>query len=469
MYVTAFEKGFTPETALFDVPTEFSSGCDAYDRPYPGHIQTDCYMPSNFDNVYHGPMTIRSALARSINVPAVKMLYLVGIQNAIKTAQDMGITTLGSANTYGLTLVLGGGEVKLLDMTSAYGVFATGGTRHPYTGILSVQDKNGNTLESWQDNPTTILPVNPTLQISDVLSDNVARTPTFGPNSSLCFPDMPDRQIAVKTGTTNNHKDNWTVGYTPSLVAGVWTGKNDNTPTPQSVQAAPIWHEFMEAALGAYPPEMFEKPTIAPGYQDLPPVFRGYWQGNESFTVDTISGKLATPLTPEDTRHEYVITNVHDILYWISKSDPFSGAPTSPQNDPLYSNFETAVQNWWSANKYHYPVVSASQKPVGYDDVHTTANTPEITITSPTPGATFQEGGVILVSVSPSKTIYPIQKIDIFLNNAYVGTARGASPTYSFSFAGFPSAVSGANTMKVVSTDSVGNTTSGVVQVNLIL
>ena len=470
VYVTAFEKGFTPETQLFDVPTEFSTSCDPYGNPYPGHLKSECYMPRDFDNKFRGPMSIRNALAQSINVPAVKTLYMIGIPAAIKTAQDMGVTTLTDPASYGLTLVLGGGEVKLTDMVSAYGAFATGGVRHPETGILSVQDKDGNVLESWQDNPVTVLPKNPTLQIDDILSDNTARTPTFGPKSALYFPDMPNREIPVKTGTTNDNKDSWAIGYTPSLVAGVWLGRNDDIPMPTTISAAPIWHEFMEGALPSYPPEVFDKPVPDPNYDNLPPVLRGYWQGNESFTVDTVSGKLATPLTPKSTQKEYVITDVHDILHWISKNNFLGGVPTDPASDPLYNNWETAVENWWAANSYKYPIVTEAQKPVGYDDVHTAANMPQISIASPTQGETFSSTATIPVTLSSTSTHYPIQKIDVFLNNSYVGTSSSGTPlTFSFSANNVSSAVSGSNTMTVVGTDSVGDTASASTTITLTL
>ncbi len=450
MYATAFKDGYTPETVLFDVPTEFNTKCNPYGKPYPGVPEDQCYMPRNYDGQYHGPMTIREALARSMNVPAVKMLYMVGVKNAIKTAQDMGITTLTDPDRYGLSLVLGGGEVRLLEMTSAYGGFATGGVRHPYTGILSVQDKSGNTLEQWNDTPIEVLPKNVALQISDVLSDNVARTPTFGPNSALYF---PDRQVAVKTGTTNNYKDSWTVGYTPSLVAGVWIGKNDNTPMPVSVSAAPLWHMFMSEALATYPNETFEKPDPDPEYNKLPAILRGFFQGGESFVVDTISGKLATERTPKETQKEYVITNVHDLLYWVQKDNPRAGKPSNPANDGLFNNFETAVQNWWAQNSYRYPVVTSAQKPSGYDDIHTSDNAPVISIVSPTQ-TTFSKSDLITVRIANSGH-YALQKMDVFLNNVYVGTAQGASPSFSFTLGGTGISTNGDNMLSVIGTDTI--------------
>lgn len=451
MYATAFKMGYTPETMLFDVPTEFNTNCNPYGVPYSGS-KSQCYMPQNYDGRYHGPMTVRDALARSMNVPAVKMLSLVGINNAIKTAQDMGITTLTEPSRYGLSLVLGGGEVRLLEMVSAYSTFATEGERHPYSGVLSVEDKDGATLETWNDTPITVLPKNVTLNISDILSDNAARTPTFGANSALYF---PDRQVAVKTGTTNSYKDSWTVGYTPSFTAGVWIGKNDNTSMPVAVTAAPLWHAFMNEALKNYPKELFNKADPDPDYAKLPAVLRGYWQGNESYTIDTVSGKLATELTPKENQKEVVVTEVHDILHWVNPQDPRSGKPTNPQNEPLYNNFETAVQNWWNTNSSLYPITGAWGKPNGYDDIHTTVNAPHITITNPANAMVFTKNGTVPVKVSSTGT-YPLVKMDIFLNNVYVGTAPGSNPSFSFSPGQVSGVLLGQNTLGVIATDSIG-------------
>lgn len=450
VYATAFKKGYTPETILFDVPTEFNSSCSPYHIPGPGIPSNQCYMPQNYDGKYHGPMSIRSALARSMNVPAVKMLYMVGVSNAIKTAQDMGITTLADASRYGLALVLGGGEVRLLEMTSAYGAFANNGIRNPYSGVLRVEDKNGTILEEWSSREVEVIPKNVTLQISDVLSDNTARTPTFGANSAL---HIPGRQVAVKTGTTNDFKDSWTIGYTPSLVVGVWRGKNDNTPMPVAVNAAPLWRSFMNKTLSKYPNESFESPIPDPDYINLPPVLRGSFQGGESFTIDTISGKLATELTPKETQKEFVITNVHNILHWVKKEDPKGGKPENPENDSLYRNFEVAVQDWWSQNKGNYPQVTGNQRPTEYDDIHTPANKPVITIIN-TPQSVL--GNTPLTLQFTIIGTFPTKKTDIFMNNVFIGSTQNTS--FTFTPDNIPATQDGQNTISLVTTDLVYNT-----------
>ncbi|MEO5635389.1 MAG: transglycosylase domain-containing protein, partial [Candidatus Paceibacterota bacterium] len=207
IYATAFNQGYTPDTVLFDLPTEFQTTCDPYGKASAGHNQADCYMPKNYDGKYRGPIKLRDALAQSINIPAVKLFYLTGLKNSLKTAVDMGISTLTDSSRYGLTLVIGGGEVSLLDITSAYGVFADNGIRNPYTGILKVEQPNGSVLEEYTPNEKEILPKNTALIISNILSDEQARVPTFGSHSALF---IPDHAVAVKTGTTNSNKDAWT-------------------------------------------------------------------------------------------------------------------------------------------------------------------------------------------------------------------------------------------------------------------
>ena len=282
IYATAFNKGFTPDSVLFDLPTEFQTTCNAYGKALAGYNQKDCYMPDNYDGKYRGPIKLRDALAQSINIPAVKLFYLAGLKDSLKTAEDMGISTLTDVSRYGLTLVIGGGEVSLLDMTSAYGVFANDGVKNQYTGVLKVEDANGNILEEYTPNPQEVLPKNIALTISNILSDNIARIPTFGSSSPLV---VPGREVAAKTGTTNSNKDAWTLGYTPSIVVGVWAGNNDNKPMKKggSAMAGPIWNKFINEALKILPNEKFEKPNLEIDPKTVKPVLRGYWQGNENF------------------------------------------------------------------------------------------------------------------------------------------------------------------------------------------
>jgi 1A family penicillin-binding protein len=244
-YVAAFEKGWTPSTWIWDVPTQFPDGANPP------------YEPRNYDGKFHGGMTVRTALSNSFNIPAVKTLEFVGIYDdpntpekdgMIAMAERLGITSL-TRNDYGLSLTLGGGDVSLIDMTSAYSVFANGGQRMPPVSILKITDFAGNIIYEYKPEAgeQVIRPEHAYL-ISSILSDNNARSLMFGPNSPLNL----SFQVAAKTGTTNDIRDNWTLGYTPDLVTGVWIGNADYTPMVNSSGlsgAAPIWSQFMEFAV----------------------------------------------------------------------------------------------------------------------------------------------------------------------------------------------------------------------------
>jgi len=453
IYATAFNKGFTPDTVLFDLPTEFQTTCDALGKALPGHNQKDCYMPDDYDGKYRGPMSLRDALAQSINIPAVKLFYLAGLPDSLKTAEDMGISTLGDSGRYGLTLVIGGGEVSLLDMASAYGVFANDGERNPYTGILKVEDSSGKVLEEFNPNTQEVLPKNTALTITDILSDEKARQPTFGAHSSLY---IPGKDVAVKTGTTNNNKDAWTIGYTPSLVVGVWAGNNDNVPMKKggAAVAGPIWNKFMDQALKNLPEEKFEKPNLDVDPKTVKPALRGFWQGNENFFIDKISGKLATENTPRETTLEKVITNVHSILYWVDKNNITGAPPSNPENDSQFEHWEIPVQNWWTQNKNNYTVTTLNDKPTMTDDVHTGASKPVVSIVEPNANTVYSPNQKINLRISSSGP-FPIIKMDVFMNDTYLGTSEAP---FNFSFTPSESGnLQANNELKIVAYDSIYN------------
>ena len=429
IYATAFNKGFTPDTVLFDLPTEFQTTCDATGKALPGHDQKDCYMPDNYDGKFRGPISLRDALGQSINIIAVKLFYLAGLPDSLKTAESMGISTLGDINRYGLTLVIGGGEVSLLDMTSAFGVFANDGIRNPYTGILKIENLSGKVLEEFQPNSQEVLPKNTALTISDILSDEKAREPTFGVHSVLF---IPGRDVAVKTGTTNNNRDAWTIGYTPSVVVGVWAGNNDNTPMKKGgvAMAGPIWNKFMNETLKNLPNESFEKPDLETDPTKIKPALRGFWQGNENFFIDKISGKLATSNTPKETLQEKVVTNVHSILYWVDKNDILGPAPSNPSDNSQFNHWEIPVQNWWAQNKSKYFITTWNEKPTLLDDVHTDLSKPIVSILEPNDTTTYSLNQKIHLKIS-SSSVFPLQKMDIFINGIYLETDQ---PPFNFSF-----------------------------------
>lgn len=249
-YLAAFEKGWTASTLLWDVPSEFPPSGDPNDPRPP-------YVPVNYDGRFHGPVTVRTALANSYNIPAVKALQFVGVyddpqtsgeEGMVALARRLGITSLTRPD-YGLSLTLGGGEVSLLELTGAYSVFANGGRRVAPVAITRITDHNGNVLYQYEP-PAGDQVVRPehAYLISSILADNEARSPMFGLSSVLALPF----QAAAKTGTTNDFRDNWTVGYTPDVAVGVWVGNPDYTPmvnTSGLTGAAPIWAEFMQRAV----------------------------------------------------------------------------------------------------------------------------------------------------------------------------------------------------------------------------
>jgi membrane peptidoglycan carboxypeptidase len=323
IYALALMRGYTRNTVVFDVPTQFSTSC----RPSDVTNNTPpCYAPLDYDNKFRGPMTFETALAQSINIPAIKVLYLVGIQNAIRLANAFGLSTLGDPNQYGLTLVLGGGEVRLLDLTGAYSVFANDGVAHTPTGILEVDDSQRNVLLQYSPQPAQVLPENIARDISAMLSDAPARLPEYPLDSPLSFKGY---DVAVKTGTTDDTRDAWVVGYTPSLALGVWVGNNDNTPMVKSVAgfiAAPMWHEAMVYALSKYPKTYFGEPS--PISSSVPPMLQGNWRIPDAW------GNVVP----------------HSLLYWTNKNDPQGPPLSNPAEDPQFAYWEYGISAWYNSH-----------------------------------------------------------------------------------------------------------------------
>jgi 1A family penicillin-binding protein len=322
VYAEALLKGLTPQTVTFDLPTQFSTACAPTDTR---NDTPPCYAPKDYDGSWRGPMTLSSALGQSINIPAVKLLYFDGIQNVIDLATAAGITTLQPASHYGLPLALGAAEVTLVDMTDAYGTFANEGVHNPPTGILSVTDASGDVLEEYTPHPTQVIDAGVTHDISMMLSDNAARQPEFPPNSPLYF---PDQEVAVKTGTTNDFRDGWTIGYTPDLVVGAWAGNNNNSPMKPEIAGfivAPFWHEFMAKALQKYPQEFFGAPRPSP---DNPKPIQ--------------SGQYMTENGP------------HDLLYFFDRNNPDGPSPGNGSVDPQYHYWEYPVQLWAASTGASY-------------------------------------------------------------------------------------------------------------------
>lgn len=257
-YAAAFKRGYTASTLLLDVETKYPSGDPA--KPE--------YNPKNYDSKYRGPLQLRFALANSINTIAVKVSALVGVKEILRTAYDMGIESLEPSDEnlkrIGLSLTLGGGEVTLLDLAQAFGVLATGGLRQDPVAILKVVDANGKTIfEHKSPSARRVLPEDVSFLVSSILSDNDARKEIFGTRSHLV---ISGKTVAAKTGTTDDKRDNWTVGYTPYAVVGTWVGNNDNSPMHPSLAsgvtgAAPIWNRLMREVTRDRSDEQFIRPN----------------------------------------------------------------------------------------------------------------------------------------------------------------------------------------------------------------
>ncbi len=327
VYATAFQKGMNPATMLMDVVTNF------------GKYGSGSYIPRNYDGRERGPVSARQALQGSLNIPAVKTLFFAGIQDSITTAQNMGITTLTDPTRYGPSLALGGAEVTLLDHTSAFGVFATGGVKHEVRSILSVKDHNGVMIKTTEASPgKTVLDPAVAYQITNILSDNNARQYIFGSLSRNLV--LGDRPVAAKTGTTQENRDGWAIGFTPSLVTGVWVGNSDNTPMRNgadgSIVAAPIWHAFMEKAVAGTPVEAFARPSNI-----------------IEMAVDTVSGKLPTKYTPQTKMEIFAPFNVptqrDDVHVPMGLGDEEQVVTILHSEDPKNPYWEHAVQRWMGA------------------------------------------------------------------------------------------------------------------------
>jgi 1A family penicillin-binding protein len=359
-YVTAFNRDhkYAPASMLMDVVTNFGN-----------------YTPRNFNLSENGPVSMRKALAGSLNIPAVKTIALVGEENVINTARDLGIEA--PFKDCGLSLVLGGCDVKLIDHTAAYGVLANEGKRVKKTGILKVISKTGEVLEEYKEESTQVLDPQAVYQVVNIMSDNNARAWVFGTNSPL---QLGNRPVAAKTGTTQEFRDGWTLGFTPSLVAGVWVGNNNNAPMRRDavVTAAPIWNQFMREALAGTPIEQFNRPD-----------------GIRNITVDAVSGLLPTQYTPQTVSEifaDYNAPTQYDNVHVPVEVDSLTGLPATDSTPPerrvveVYKVFHSERPNvpswedpviaWALKNGYKYPPGSGITNPEPSDNTKVQFITP---------------------------------------------------------------------------------------------
>ncbi len=444
VYASSFIKGYTPDTVLYDVVTNFSLN------------KEEPYEPHNYDSEEHGPVTIRKALQGSLNIPAVKAIYLAGVDNVLDLAEDFGYSTLKNRDRFGLSLVLGGGEITLLEHTNAYGAFAREGLTHPTSAILKIEDNEGNLIEEFKQEEARAIDGEIARQINNILSDNSARAYAFGENNYLTLGDRP---IAAKTGTTNDYRDAWTIGYTPSIVTGVWVGNNDNSEMKRgaggSAVAAPIWHDYMKKILGDTPIEYFKAPEkITTGK----PVLDGE-MGRVKAKVDKFSGLLATEYTPESAVEIRTFEQAHSILYYVDKNDPRGEQPSKPEKDPQFNLWEEKIIAW--AEKEG---LTNEAPPTHTDNLHFPENEPSLTINSPANNQTIMSD-ILPIDIKASAA-RGINRIEYYINNSLFDTVfnRPFTSNKSLNFLN-----NGFYNLTIKACDDVDNCLAKNIEFNLIL
>jgi len=444
VYATAFKQSrYSPSFNLFDVRTDFGN-----------------YTPNNYDGSTHGAVTMRTALSNSLNIPAVKTLALVGVPEALKTAKDLGITTLNQPDRYGLSLVLGGGEVKPIEMAGAFGAFSDAGTYHQPTSILKVEDSKGKTIYEYKSEANKFQAVDPQVayEISNVLDDDEARQMVFGSNNALDF--GPDYHVAAKTGTTQEFHDAWTIGYSTQIATAVWVGNNDNTKMSNgadgSVVAAPIFHSYM--ANFSDNKEDFQRP---PGIQEvtvekysnklptqysqnlIKDIFASFQvptdkdDVNVALRVNKANNQLATDSTPAELIEEKIFANIHNEWGPAWKD---------------HANWEGPVRAWADANGMPLPST-------GSDDSY--SKRPAVSISTPTNGATVS--GSVSVAVSASSD-QGVSNLTYFLDDTSIGS--NSSSPYSITFDS-TKYTNGIHKLTARLTDNNGVTSESSIQINI--
>lgn len=434
VYAAAFARGYTPQTKVWDVNTVFKTDGRNYE-------------PKNYSLKENGPVSLRQALAGSLNIPAVQVLYLVGIGRAMDFAESLGYTTFGDRSRFGLSLVLGGAEVKPLEHAAAFSVFANDGKQVPTASILKITDPNGKVLSEWTE-PESRQAVDPQVArlLTDVMSDNNARAFIFGARNSLT---LADRQVAAKTGTTNEFKDAWTAGFTPNHVAVVWVGNSQGEEMRRgadgSVVAAPIWQNYMRRAVQGMPKETFKAP--APVQSTKLAILGTAFE--DTARINRVTGKLASEFTPPDLIEERKGYSPHSILHYIDKDDPLGPAPSDPARDPQYWGWENAVQSWVKRAGADI----GSVLPTEFDDQYTAESRPQITLYQPLDGQEISSRSFTIQA--DVIALRSVRRLEAFLDGNLVGASFGAPWTIR---ATVPNWIeNGSRTLTVAAIDDIGN------------
>lgn len=462
VYAAAIDKGFTSETVVYDVNTNFA-------------VSGKAYEPKNYNLQEHGPVTFRKALQGSLNIPAVKALYLAGVDNVMKKMEnDLGYHTITKELDCGLSLVLGGCEVTLLDHVGAYTAFARDGEMAKPQAILEVYDNKGEKMFEFKEEKKTVWDSQVARTMNNILSDNEARSYVFGATSYL---QLGARQVAAKTGTTNDYNDAWTIGYTPSFVTGVWVGNSDGTNMKSgadgSIIAAPIWNSYMKKMLGNGPMEQFKAPDPIPS--DLPAVLKGDIAGEVEVEVDKFSGKLATEYTPVSAKEKRRYAQHHTILHYVNKNNPRGGAPSDPASaDPAYQTWENAVQDWVKRDlekrkkeaeakgEVFIDNSTSGVAPTEFDDVHLPENTPNIRILSPSQNQIIEANSLnVQVEANANRGI---SRVEVYIDDQFLGTMSSGSLNGVYSIGNI---ATGFHTLKTIAFDDVDNSKESTLEINI--
>lgn len=440
IYAKLFEDGYAPSTMLMDVPTDFGN-----------------YKPENYDRGYRGPVSVRRALQNSLNIPAVQALALVGVHEATDLANRMGLYSLTDPDRYGLSLVLGGGDVKLIESVNAYSVFAHNGIHNDPIAILKITEASGKVLEEFKPDElknTRVLDETVTFLTSNVLADDQSRAEVFGIGGSLTLPGRP---VAAKTGTTDEYRDAWTIGYTPSVVTGVWVGNNDNSPMARgggAMAAAPIWNSYMRKVLAGTPVEYFTPPAgivtarvdaltgmlplpeIPEEIKDKLPTVEAYFiKGKEPTQTDTVhklfkivkgTTKLAGDACPDDATEWGIFAEYHSIA-------------------PGFRNWEEATVNWAKAAGFNtVPTETDNCEDIAKDR-------PQVTIT--TPDTEISSNGIVRATIATAGP-KEIMLAEYYINGEKI--AEIATSPFSLETFTLPTGTKGTLTLRVEVTDSAG-------------
>ncbi len=444
-YATAFKKPeFSPSKIIFDFQTDFGGG----------------YVPKNYNGRFNGPVTMRQALSNSLNIPAVKVMSLAGMDNVIRTAEDMGITSLNQKSRYGLSLALGAAEVRPVEMAGAFGVFANGGVKHDLRSILKVTDSKGKVVFEYnqdRDKGKQVLDPQVAYELANILSDNNARSLVFGTHSALYF---PDRQVAAKTGTTSDNKDAWAVGFTPSISVAVWVGNNNGKimkgGADGSIVAAPIFHTFIEKSLAGSAKEKFVQPE---GMQSIAVERYSNKLPNDGYAGDITTDIFASwqvPTEKDDIHIKLIVCKVNgklapDNLSASLKEERLFANLHSERPD--YPNWEGPVRGWALENGL------VNEPPKDYCSAE--EFTPSISITAPANGGTVTAD--FEISASYNSTLN-VKSVEFFIDNISIGSMTAAPFSKTYSIANLSN---GAHSISVLATDENDTTAKNEIRITV--